>query len=137
MRKLIGFFVLFAVMVGSKEVRAVDFEAKLKYDKVCKVEAMNSEGDVYLKCKGEAAILKTSVELPSVSSANSLDLKTAAQAEIRLARVRLVWAMLNFSFSSDANILLDFNSDKTLIRRATVYNGANSRKTTADKKLDL
>lgn len=106
------------------DARAVDFEKKLQYDKACIVKAFSGEGDVYLECKDTPNVLKTTVELPDMIAAlqtPASDVKKQVEIGKKVARVKMVWGILDFSFINQIHILITFNSDKTLIDNAVAY----------------
>lgn len=121
-RWLVAAAVCLALSMPSR-ARAVDFEKKLKYDFACVVRAFSSAGDVYLDCKEQKGILKTTVDLPPISSVigQNMDVKKQVETAKKIARAKMVWAILDFSFSTQLYVLLTFNKDKTLIRDAVAY----------------
>lgn len=112
-----------SVLLMAGRAHAIDFEKKLKYDYACIVKAFSSTGDVYLDCKDQKGTLKTTVDLPLVSSmiGQQFDVKKQIETAKRIARAKMVWSILDFSFSTQLYVLLTFNKDKTLIRDAVAY----------------
>ena len=121
-RTILTTMAITCVLVSTTTALAVDFEKKLPHDYACVVKAFSSGGDVYLKCKEVKGILKTSVDLPTMTSMMGFK-STSEQVKLakKIARSKVVWGILDFSFSTQLHVLVTFNDDKTLISDAVAY----------------
>ncbi len=116
---------------------AIDYESKIPHDKICMVDAISSNGEIYLQCKDTKSVLKTTVELPTLSEFEpTSNTKIAVERGKKFAGLKATWAMLDSSFGSRSYILLNFNADLTLITGASMYIGGGGSKNDR-KKLDL
>lgn len=110
------------ITMGPIPARAADFAKQLQHDGACLVLARSSTGDVYLRCEGKKGILKTTVEVPVLSS---LIQESSPSAYVKAlqdaAEARAVWDIVDFAFRHQVRILIRFNESKTLIESAVAY----------------
>ena len=126
-----------ALVLASSTASAIDFEKKLDYDKSCLVLAMNAKGDVFLRCKDTKGILKTTVEIPAPAEMfKMMSIKEQVKMAKKAAEAEVVWSILNFSFSNQLYVLLDFNEGKTLVTGATAFFQPGHQKKLKDR-IDL